>query len=63
MARRKYLKLEGSPGSGIPHLADVLFDLMTDQGFTPAADIGVGPERGIICVPNLADSVAFVQVK
>lgn len=57
------MSVEGSPGFGIPHLADVLFDLMTDQGFTPAADIGLDPERGIICVPNLADSVAFVQVK
>jgi len=42
--------------------SEVLFDLGTDHAFAPAADIGVDPDRGIICVPNLGDSVGFVKV-
>ncbi len=47
---------------GADGTSEVLFDLLADQGFAPAADIGVDPDRGIICIPNLGDSVAFLQV-
>lgn len=43
--------------------SEVLVDLFADHQFAPAADIGIDPERNLICVPNLGDSVAFVQVK
>ncbi|MEZ4309548.1 MAG: hypothetical protein R3F14_16040 [Polyangiaceae bacterium] len=42
--------------------SEVLFDLFTDHGFAPAADIGVDPATGTICVPNLGDSVGFITV-
>jgi hypothetical protein len=43
--------------------SEVLFDLMADHGFAPAADHGVDPVAGVICVPNLADSVGFVRTQ
>lgn len=43
--------------------SEVLFDLLADHGFAPAADHGVDPEAGVICVPNLADSVGFVRIQ
>jgi len=43
--------------------SEVLYDLLTDHGFAPAADHGVDPVAGVICVPNLADSVGFVRTQ
>lgn len=43
--------------------SEVLFDLMADHGFAPAADHGVDPEAGVFCVPNLTDSVGFVRLE
>lgn len=42
--------------------SEVVYDLMAEHGFTPAADIGVDPDRGIVCIPNLSDSVAFLKL-
>lgn len=43
--------------------SELLFDLMTDHGFGPAADHGVDEAAGVICVPNLSDSVGWVRTK
>lgn len=43
--------------------SEVLFDLMTDHGFAPAADHGVDEAAGVICVPNLSESVGWVRTK
>ena len=40
----------------------MLFDLLSDHGFAPAADHGVDEAAGVICVPNLMDSVGWVRV-
>ncbi|MCA9637536.1 MAG: hypothetical protein KC420_16025, partial [Myxococcales bacterium] len=42
--------------------SEVLFDLLSDHGFAPAADHGVDEAAGVICVPNLMDSVGWVRV-
>ncbi|MEZ4451914.1 MAG: hypothetical protein R3B09_20795 [Nannocystaceae bacterium] len=43
--------------------SEVLFDLMNDHGFGPAADHGVDEAAGVICVPNLGDSVGWVRTR
>ena len=40
---------------------EVMFDLGKDHAFMPAADFGYDPVGKVLCVPNLADSVAFVK--
>lgn len=60
-----YLLGDNSPGVIYRVKADgtkeVLFDLGKDHGFMPAADFGYDPVGKVLCVPNLADSVAFVK--
>ena len=43
--------------------SELLFDLQADHGFALAADHGVDPDAGVICVPNLMDSVGFVRTQ
>lgn len=43
--------------------SEVLFDLQADHGFAPTTDHGVDPDAGVICVPNLTDSVGFVRTQ
>ena len=50
-------------GGNAEGASEVLFDLMADHGFAPAADHGGDPVAGGICVPNLADSVGFVRTQ
>jgi hypothetical protein len=40
---------------------ELMFDLGKDKNFMPAADFGYDPVGKVLCVPNLADSVAFVK--
>ncbi|MGK4007198.1 hypothetical protein WMF31_31540 [Sorangium sp. So ce1036] len=62
-----YLVSEWSSGKIYRVSADgswtVAYDLKADHGFAAAADIGFDPERGILCVPDLAGSVAFVSAE
>ncbi|WP_438024650.1 hypothetical protein [Sorangium sp. So ce233] len=41
----------------------VAYDLNAAHGFATTADIGFDPDRGILCVPDLTGSVAFISAE